>query len=420
MKVTIIAYGSRGDVQPVLALGKGLSAAGRRVRMVAGSDFREWIEGHGLEAAPTTAAARDVMRLEDGKRWVDLGTKPLTQVRVMRRVALQTYPPMLGEAWEACRDADAIVSTATTEPFAVAIAERLGVPHVAALVAPAFVPTRSGPAAWLAPLPGRESVVNYAAGKLLYEAAFYRVMPDIVARFRRETLELPKEGLFRYAAAQRRRPVLLGYSEHVVPHPRDWPATFHTTGYWFLDDETGWEPPRALVEFLEAGEPPVCVGFGSMAGRDPEGLTRVVLDAVAASGRRALLLSGWGGLARREMPPGVLALDEAPHSWLFPRVAAVVHHGGSGTTSAALRAGRPMVVVPHLGDQPYWGQRVQALGVAPAPIARPKLTAERLARAIRTACSSEAMRSRAGELGAKIRDEDGVAVAVRLLERYFG
>jgi UDP:flavonoid glycosyltransferase YjiC (YdhE family) len=418
MKITIVAYGTRGDVQPVLALGRGLAAAGHRVRMVASSNFRDWIERHGLEAAATSADAQEVMRSDDGRLWAEQGTKPFTQVRLMRRMARQTYPQMLAEAWAACAGADAVVSTATTEPFAVAMAERLGVPHVTALVAPAFVPTRSGPAAWLAPLPGRESAINYAAGKLLYEAAFYRVMPDLVATFRRETLGLPKESIFRYAAGQRRRPVLLGYSEHVVPHPSDWPSTFHTTGYWFLDDEPDWEPPAALVEFLEAGEPPVCIGFGSMGSRDPGALTRLVLDAVARSGRRAVLLSGWGALDGSAMPAGVFRLDEAPHAWLFPRTAAIVHHGGSGTTAAALRAGRPMVVVPHLGDQPYWGQRMRALGVAPAPIPRPKLTAERLGRAIAVASSDEGMRRRAGALGREIGADDGVAVAVRLVERY--
>ena len=420
MRVTIIAYGSRGDVQPVLALAKGLAAAGWGVRLVASADFREWIERHGLEAAETSSTARDVMGSDDGRLWVDRGTRPLAQVRVMRRLAMRTYPQMMREAWEACRDADAVVSTATTEPFAVAMAERRGVPHVTALVAPAFVPTRSGAATWLAPLPERTSALNYAAGKLLAEAAFYRVMPDLVATFRRETLGLPRESIFRYAAEARRRPVLLGYSEHVVPHPPDWPPTFHTTGYWFLEDEDGWTPPPALVEFLEAGEPPVCVGFGSMTGRDPGALTRLVVDAVARSGRRALLLSGWGGLDDSALPPGVLRIAEAPHSWLFPRVAAVVHHGGSGTTAAALRAGRPMVVVPHLGDQPFWGVRMRALGVAPPPIARPKLTAEKLARAIRTVSSDEGMRRRADDLGRRIRAEDGVATAVRLLGRYLG
>jgi UDP:flavonoid glycosyltransferase YjiC (YdhE family) len=155
-----------------------------------------------------------------------------------------------------------------------------------------------------------------------------------------------------------------------------------------------------------------------MTGRDPSAFTRLLCDAVSRTGRRAILLSGGGGIGDAPLPPNILRIDAAPHGWLYPRTAAIVHHGGAGTTAAALRAGVPMVVVPHLGDQPYWGQRMHALGVAPKPINRPKLTTEGLADAIGKAVSDDAMRKKAAELGAKIRAEDGIADAVRLVDRY--
>lgn len=417
MTITLIAYGTRGDVQPILALAKGLAAVGRHVRIVAASGFRDWIENHGIEAAPTSIDVRETMHSEDGTLWVERGTRPFAQVRIMRRLVVRTYPAMMREAWEACRDASAIISTATSEPFGVAMAEKLGVPHVSALVAPAFVPTRSGAATWLAPRPRQTSIVNYAFGKLSAEAAFYRIMPDLVNRFRHE-IGLPRGSLFRYAATARSRPVLLGYSPHVIPHPPDWPDIFHTTGYWFLDETGPWEPPRELVEFLAQGEPPVCIDFGSMTGRDPAGFTRLLVEAAIRSGRRVVLQSGWAGLGKSDLPSSVLPLGTAPHEWLFPRMAAVVHHGGSGTTASALRAGVPMVVVPHLGDQPLWGKRMEVLGVAPPAIPRPRLTAERLAAAIRAATLDDAMRRRAAELGETIRAEAGVVEAVRVLDRY--
>jgi UDP:flavonoid glycosyltransferase YjiC (YdhE family) len=154
-----------------------------------------------------------------------------------------------------------------------------------------------------------------------------------------------------------------------------------------------------------------------MSSRNPEATANLIVDALARAGQRGIIHAGWGGLQRTELPGSVLMINGAPFSWLFPRVAAVVHHGGAGTTSAGLRAGVPSVVVPFFGDQPFWGQRVADLGVGPAPIPRKKLTAERLAEAIRTAVTDEAMRGRAAELGARIRAEDGVANAVAVVER---
>jgi sterol 3beta-glucosyltransferase len=177
-----------------------------------------------------------------------------------------------------------------------------------------------------------------------------------------------------------------------------------------------WTPPPALAAFLDAGPPPVYVGFGSMAGIDPAATTRIVLDAVARAGVRAVLASGWGGIAADAAPPSVFLLDDAPHDALFPRMAAVVHHGGAGTTAAGLRAGVPGVLCPFGVDQPFWGARVQALGAGPAPIPQRKLDAVRLADAIRVAVDDPTMRGVAQRIGAAIHAEDGVGAAIECIE----
>jgi UDP:flavonoid glycosyltransferase YjiC (YdhE family) len=210
------------------------------------------------------------------------------------------------------------------------------------------------------------------------------------------------------------------YSPAVIPHPSDWPDTVHITSYLFLDAHAGWQPPPALEAFLRAGNPPVYVGFGSMAGQHPEQLAAVVLKALAKSGQRGLLLTGWGGLAAAAVPENVFVLDSAPHSWLFPRMAAVVHHGGAGTTAEGLRAGVPAVILPFAFDQPFWAARLQALGVAPAPLSRKRLTADRLASAITKAVADSGMKQRARAMGAVIRAEDGVSNAVRAIMQHLG
>ena len=214
--------------------------------------------------------------------------------------------------------------------------------------------------------------------------------------------------------------MLSAYSPRIIPHPADWPAHGHVTGYLFLDSQAGWQPSSELKAFLEAGDPPVYIGFGSMAGRNPEQLARLAIEALAASGQRGLLVTGWGGLRTGSVPDSVFVLDSAPHNWLFPRMAAVVHHGGAGTTAEGLRAGVPTVIVPFVLDQPFWGARVKALGLGPDPIPQKHLTADRLASAIRTAVTDPDIKRRANACGAAIRFQDGVGNAVKVVRQYFG
>ena len=210
---------------------------------------------------------------------------------------------------------------------------------------------------------------------------------------------------------------LFGFSPSVVPRPADWGGALHITGYWFLDRET-WQPDERLARFLADGEPPVCVGFGSMIDARGGELSEVVMAALKLTGRRAVLVRGWGGAARTE--GDVLVIESAPYAWLYPRVRVAVHHGGTGTVAEALRAGVFQVTVPFFGEQRFWGRRLRELGVAPAPIPRERLCARRLANAIDRAATEPRTRARAAALGERVRGEDGVARAVELIERACG
>jgi sterol 3beta-glucosyltransferase len=211
-------------------------------------------------------------------------------------------------------------------------------------------------------------------------------------------------------------PVLHGYSRHVGPVPADWPPHAEATGFWFLDRPTEWQPSPALVSFLESGPPPVYVGFGSMTGNRAQERAHLVITALERAGVRGVMASGWGGLNPGNCPSSVHLIDEVPHDWLFPRMAAVVHHGGAGTTAAGLRAGRPTVICPFMADQPFWGRCVHERGFGPAPIPQKKLTVENLAAAIREAVNDPAMREKAATVGHLLRAETGVENAVMRLE----
>jgi len=420
MLITSIAYGTRGDVQPALALARRLKADGHTVRMVVASNFTDMVERHGLTAVPADVDIKELLKTAGGLDLIESGKKVSfpRSVRTMRRLFTEHGPAMIDNAYRACVDADLILSAFLSNVLAVSIREKLGVRHISTMVTPSAVATRSGAATLGAPRPGGESVANYLLQKAVIERVDWSLTRDPVDRFRRETLGLPPLTLGDYLRRLRSTPVLHGISPSVMPHPGDWPGTMHTTGYWFLPEDPDWEPKPELLDFLDAGEPPVFLTFGSMTGRDPRATTRLLLDAVVRSGRRAILQSGWAGLGEADLPKNVHLLDLAPYGQLLPRVGALVHHAGAGSTAEGLRAGLPTVAIPHMGDQPYWGTRIHQLGVGPRPIPRTKLTVENLASAIREATDDPEMRRRATALGAKIRSEDGLSTASRLINDY--
>ena len=217
-------------------------------------------------------------------------------------------------------------------------------------------------------------------------------------------------------AIARGEPLLLPYSEAFLPRSREWPGNIHVTGYWRLERSDEWRPSAALASFLDQAPAPVHIGFGSMVMKDPEATFRLVVEAARAAGVRAVVNSGWGGLTTRDRPIDVHLVDDVPHDWLFSRVSAIVHHGGAGTTGAALGAGKPSIVVPFILDQFFWAQQLHARGVAPRPTPFRTLTSQALAAAIREALNDETMRKRAQILGAAVAAEDGLAKAVAIVE----
>jgi sterol 3beta-glucosyltransferase len=270
-------------------------------------------------------------------------------------------------------------------------------------------------------LPNLGGAFNLLSWQLVLQMLWMGVGP-VFDKARKKVLGLPGSSFNETYRPRSSKdcPIFYGFSPSVIPAPADWNEDIHVTGYWFLDPTEEWTPPPPLLDFLQAGPAPVYIGFGSMSSRNPEETADLVINALKKTGQRALLFSGWGGLQKEDLPDSVLMIEATPHAWLFPRVSAVVHHGGAGTTAAGLRAGVPSIVIPFNFDQPFWGQRVHQLGVGPKPIPRSKLTVDRLVQAIQETVTDKCMRQRAAELGSKIRADDGIANAVGIIERNFG
>jgi UDP:flavonoid glycosyltransferase YjiC (YdhE family) len=302
---------------------------------------------------------------------------------------------------------------------AIAAAEKYHLPLIQAYYIP-FTSTKAYPSFLFPKMPAWTGVglnrLSYTLSKQMMWQAFRPA--DVITR--RDIFGIPKAPLTGpfHSDCLQGTPVLYGFSPHVIPPAPDWGRSIHVTGYWFQEADEDWSAPIKLLEFLEVGPAPVYIGFGSMSSRKPEETGRLVLEAVQRANQRAVVLSGWGGLKATDLPKTVMEVEEIPFAWLFPRMAAVVHHGGAGTTSLGLKSGVPSAIIPFFGDQPYWGQRVFDLGVGPAPIARKKLTADRLAQAIEQCIQDQEMRASAVRLGEQIRAEDGVGRAVDVISSF--
>lgn len=419
MRLVVVCAGSRGDVQPYVALAAGLKAAGHDVRVVTHEDFEPLVRERGLAYRPLAGNPRQWVDHARAREAFGSGRNLFRFLRSLTALWKEFVGPFLADVERGCQGAEAIVFSTLGFP-AYHVAEAWQVPCFAAFLQPQTRTAAFPAPGFPAPRPLRALGAYNRLTYALTEMSAWLLVRQEVNRWRQQSLGLPPLPVAGpYGKVYRGEvPVLYGFSRHVVPRPPDWPASMHVTGYWFLDRSPAWHPPADLEAFLAAGPPPVYIGFGSMRARDPERTARVALEALRRTGQRGVLLTGWGGLRPEEVPEDIFVVDSVPHDWLFPRVAAVVHHGGAGTTAAGLRAGRPTVVVPFLADQFFWGERVEALGVGPRQLPHRRLTADRLARAIEAAVGDEAMRRRAEALGERLRREDGVGEAVAVLARY--
>ena len=402
----MLALGSRGDIQPYVALGKGLRRAGHEVRFITFGSFTAVVEEAGLEFCPIRGDAQALVMAG--------GANMLALVRSFGSMA-EGYAQDLGALIPKLKETDILINQLPLALYGYDLAEKLDIPMLVAAVIP-LTRTRAYPMIRFPtlPIPGY-NLLSYKFAEQLGWQMFRRP----INQWRRGELDLlptPFLGYFNKLGSKS-IPVLNGFSPQVVERPDDWSDHVHVTGYWFPEDDD-WQAPDELRSFIESGPPPVFIGFGSMPVSNPEQATKIILGALRRSGQRCVLHTGWAGIGEDMLPDNVFKITYAPYSWLFPRMAMGIHHGGSGTTAFGLRAGVPSLLVPFVFDQFYWGKRVADMGVGPKPIPFGGLSIERLAEAITIGTSDREMHQRAAELGRKIQAEDGIGSAVEIITGY--
>ncbi len=409
-----MTLGSRGDVQPYVALGQALSARGHDVTLSAPKGFDALITGHGLSAAPLSIDMQAVLDMPE----VRAALRTIKGKWDAFRASQSLMQGQLDEMWAIARELSPNLIVYHPKGFVAAyLARALGAIAVPTFLQPAFAPT----AAFANPLLRMPEL-----GRWANRLSWAVIMPlmqlgqgSMLKRFLPRHADVPAspslsifDGFHPHGHTI---PRLFAHSAHLVPKPPEWSAQDHVTGAWFVEADVTWQPPENLTAFLEAGPPPVYLGFGSMPAEDAKHTAATVVAAVQQSGSRAVLAKGWGALGAARASENIHVIETAPHGWLFPRCAAVVHHGGAGTTHQGLRCGRPTLVCPMFGDQPFWGRVVAEAGAGPRPLPFEKLNAAKLASAL-TELRDPALVRNAERLGQAIRSEDGVGTAADLIE----
>lgn len=405
MKFIVATYGTEGDVRPFAALCRGLMNAGHEARLLADAATLGSAQKLGV---PTTKLAGDIRGtlnpdhgiagvITKGRRFNDTA-------RALAKIANENAESWLRTIIEVGDGCDAVLAAGLAAFVGLSAAEYFGAKAIGSGMIP-ITPTAALPSPFLPPK---------RVPRLLNRASHRMVNTMLWKAFRDKTNAA--RAMFKLKPRNSpwtQQPMVYGVSPSMLARPSDWPANAHLCGQW-LPQSARWNPPAELADFLAAGEAPIYIGFGSMSGFDNSRLLAALIEALA--GRRALFNPGWSGIDPEALPKNFLAIGDTPHDWLFTRCAAVIHHGGSGTSHSAARAGTPSIVSPFAADQFFWAERLRLAGVAPTAVAGRRPTAEAFARAIDFTASVD-VRDRARLLGEKMRAENGVANAVTVLER---
>lgn len=396
MKLLLMTYGTEGDTRPLAALGHALRQAGHDAELLADVSTLGVAQSLGLPCRALAGDIRATLAAEGAMADI---------ARNLARLTVRHSGDWLRQAVDAGHDCDAVIVSGLAAFVGLSAGEALNVPVIGSMLIP-ISPTTEFAAPFLPFTPPR--MFNRASHRLFNQLTWH-LLRKATNRARADI------GLPARKSLWTEHPMLYGISPALVPRPADWPGNAHLCGQWVPPLAQAFTPPADLLAFLDAGEPPIYIGFGSMAGFDNARLLAAVVAAVGP--RRALFHAGWSGIDTTRLPDNFHAVGHVPHDWLLLRTAMAIHRGGSGTTHSACRAGVPSIIVPFAGDQFFWGARLRAAGIMRDTLKGASIAADPLARAIAYA-DSDAARENAVRLGERMRHEDGCATGVAWVERY--
>ncbi|MFJ7208025.1 glycosyltransferase [Streptomyces sp. NPDC098789] len=401
MQVTLLVTGSRGDVQPFIALGTTLMSRGHSVVLATHGDFEKLVRESGLDFTELPGSPKDFLAHPALTEALQQGASLFTAARKVPRPTQEHIRLLASRIAEACKGADLVVNSVLSR----ILFEDNGKSPWASLTWWPLNPTGQWPA-MIAPKPRLGPRYN----RLTHRMA--GLLDWISIRGYRKEAGMPALPFGApYRELGRDVPLLCPVTREMFTEPSDWPALSRFTGYWFWDRK--WSPSAELVDFVESGDAPVSLSFGSIwPVHQPEKTLEKVLGVVRSHGRRLVLVGG----GPEKVPDDVFRVDDVHYPWLFPRSSVVIHHGGCNTTGEALRSGTPQVVVPTFADSPFWAAQVHRMGVSPQPIPFSKFTAERLDEALGKALTDQGMARRAASVGEAVRAERGTETAVDILE----
>jgi len=405
VRFAVVTYGTEGDTRPLAVLCRALMDSGHETRMLADIATLGFADALGV---PTAALAGDIRKAMMTGTALDGTVKRQDGFRNTAS-ALASIANANTEAWmrqvaAASIGCDAIIVSGLAAFVGLSVAEALNIPAIGSGFIP-ITPTQEFASPFLRP-----GMVPHWLNR-----TSHRFVNGVLWRAFRKSTNAARAivcGLGPRKNVWAEHAMLYGISRYLVPSPRDWPRNAYVCGQW-TPPSTDWLPPQSLSDFLGTGEPPIYVGFGSMAGFDRQRLLSELVAGIA--GRRALYYPGWGGVDGSELPNNFYVVGDTPHSWLFPKTSLVIHHGGAGTSHSAARAGVPSVVVPFAADQYFWADRLRQVGVAAVAVSGTAFNAGSLARSVEYAESAE-VRSRASALGAKMSAENGLATSISVIE----
>lgn len=414
MKISIVTSGSRGDVQPYLVLAKALRDKGYDVKLIANSNFKEFIEENNVKFCPLNVDIKELVESEEGLKLIESGnviTFLGKFLDLFKKLFIQFFDDML----EYCSDADLIIHSPTAF-VASYIAVKFNVPSIGAYLQP-FSKTKDFPNFAFPQDLSFLPLYNKLSHDLFDIISWQMVRPSInyITNERLKIGKLPF--FFNPSKFQEEKdfPMLYAYSPSIIPRPKDWRESINVTGYWFFENNN-YVAPKELEKFIDTDKKIIYIGFGSMSNRNSEQTSKMINNVINKLGIKAVVLSGWGGVNKIENE-NIYMTDYIDHNWIFPKVSASAHHCGAGTTSVCLKSGTPQIPIPFFADQPFWAKRIYDLGLSSKPIKRKKLNEDNLYYSIKNVLENKDISKRSKEISLKISQEDGIGNAINAIEK---